>query len=191
MRKCQKDFLLGELPFFKNNRSYLYAKWCWRVLIKWPKMAKKCWSQPGFELGAFQEAKKVRNFCLKLYHWATEAFHKLWAKYCVSKQQPLPNWYGTLPILHLKCIKDTFSNKQIIEIKKKLHIHSFFTYSHSEIALKACRNIQRFKFICRPLWQALKSWQCFTLGYSSMSLFRFSCPQLHYFLSVLFSLINA
>ena len=44
------------------------------------------------------------------------------------------------------------NSKQIIEIKKKLHIHSFFTYSHSEIALKACRNIERFKFICRPLW---------------------------------------
>ena len=40
------------------------------------KMAKndqKCWSQPGFELGAFQREKKVRIFCLKLYHWATEA----------------------------------------------------------------------------------------------------------------------
>ena len=33
----------------------------------------KCWSQPGFELGAFQREKKVRIFCLKLYHWATEA----------------------------------------------------------------------------------------------------------------------
>ena len=35
------------------------------------KMAKndqKCWSQPGFELGAFQREKKVRIFCLKLYH---------------------------------------------------------------------------------------------------------------------------
>ena len=30
------------------------------------------------------------------------------------------------PILDLKCIKDTFSNKQIIEIKKKMHIDSFF-----------------------------------------------------------------
>ena len=28
----------------------------------------KCWSQPGFELGAFQREKKVRIFCLKLYH---------------------------------------------------------------------------------------------------------------------------
>ena len=28
----------------------------------------KCWSQPGFELGAFQRKKKVRIFCLKLYH---------------------------------------------------------------------------------------------------------------------------
>ena len=40
------------------------------------KMAKndqKCWSQPGFEPGAFQREKKVRNFRLKLYHCATEA----------------------------------------------------------------------------------------------------------------------
>ena len=54
-------------------------------------------------------------------------------------------------ILDLKYIKDTFSNKKIIEIKKKMHIDSFFTYSHSEIALKACRNIQRFKFDFRVL----------------------------------------
>ena len=33
----------------------------------------KCWSQPGFEPGAFQREKKVRNFRLKLYHCATEA----------------------------------------------------------------------------------------------------------------------
>ena len=33
----------------------------------------KCWSQPGFEPGAFQRQKKVRNFRLKLYHCATEA----------------------------------------------------------------------------------------------------------------------
>ena len=35
------------------------------------KMAKndqKCWSQPGFELRAFQRVKKVKIFCLKLYH---------------------------------------------------------------------------------------------------------------------------
>ena len=40
------------------------------------KMAKndqKSWSQPGFEPGSFQKEKKVRIFCLKLYHWATGA----------------------------------------------------------------------------------------------------------------------
>jgi hypothetical protein len=34
----------------------------------WPKNDQKCWSQPGFEPGAFQRAKKVRIFCLKLSH---------------------------------------------------------------------------------------------------------------------------
>ena len=57
----------------------------------------KCWTQPGFEPGAFQREKKVTIFSLKLYHWATKALYKLWAKYCgkVGKQQPLPNWYET------------------------------------------------------------------------------------------------
>ena len=40
---------------------------------KMAKNGQKCWSQPGFEPGAFQREKKVRIFCLKLYHWATEA----------------------------------------------------------------------------------------------------------------------
>ena len=53
--------------------------------------------------------------------------------------------------LTLKMYKSAFSDKQVIEIKKKMHIDSFFTYSHSEIALKAFRNIQRFKFNPRPL----------------------------------------
>ena len=41
------------------------------VLMGADKMAKngqKCWSQPGFEPGAFQRPKKVRIFCLKLYY---------------------------------------------------------------------------------------------------------------------------
>ena len=59
------------------------------------------------------------------------------------------NWIW--PILHLKCIKDTFPNKQIIEIKKKPHIDPIFTYWFSEIALKVCRNKQGIKFNCRPL----------------------------------------
>ena len=53
--------------------------------------------------------------------------------------------------VHLKCIKVTFSNKQIGEIKKKLHIDPIFTYWDSEIALKVCGNKQRIKFNCRPL----------------------------------------
>ena len=53
--------------------------------------------------------------------------------------------------LTLKMYKSAFSDKQIIEIKKKMHIDPIFTYSDSEIALKVCRNKQRFKFNCRPL----------------------------------------
>ena len=53
--------------------------------------------------------------------------------------------------LTLKMYKSAFSDKQIIEIKKKMHIDPIFTYSDSEIALKVCRNKQRFKFNRRPL----------------------------------------
>ena len=75
-----------------------------------------------------KESKKSENFCLNLSHWVTEALHIRQSKHCLKifKLQTLYNKYGTLPILHLKCIKDTFSNKQIIEIKKKMHIDSFF-----------------------------------------------------------------
>ena len=54
--------------------------------------------------------------------------------------------------LTLKMYKSAFSDKQIIEIKKKMHIDPIFTYSDSEIALKVCRNKQRIKFNRRPLW---------------------------------------
>ena len=47
--------------------------------------------------------------------------------------------------------KVVFSDKPITEIKKKMHIDPIFTYSDSEIALKVCRNKQRFKFNRRPL----------------------------------------
>ena len=56
--------------------------------------------------------------------------------------------------LSLKMYKSAFSDKQIIEIKKKMHIDPIFTYSDSEIALKVCRNKQRFKFNRRPLCMA-------------------------------------
>jgi hypothetical protein len=36
--------------------------------------------------------------------------------------------------MHIKCIKVKFSSKQIVEIKKKLHIDLIFTYWDSEIA---------------------------------------------------------
>jgi hypothetical protein len=56
----------------------------------------------------------------------------------------------------LKMYKDVFSDKQIIEIMKKMHIDPIFTYSDSEIALKVCRNKQRIKFNHRPLWLFIK-----------------------------------
>ena len=53
--------------------------------------------------------------------------------------------------LTLKMYKVVFSDKQITEIKKKMHIDPIFTYSDPEIALKVCKNKQRFKFNRRPL----------------------------------------
>ena len=53
--------------------------------------------------------------------------------------------------LTLIMYKSAFSDKQIIEIKKKMHIDPIFTYSDSEIALKVCRNKQRFKLNRSPL----------------------------------------
>ena len=51
----------------------------------------------------------------------------------------------------LKVYKVAFSDKQITEIKKKMHIDTTFTYFDSEIALKVCRNKQRIKFNPSPL----------------------------------------
>ena len=52
--------------------------------------------------------------------------------------------------LTLKLNKVVFSDKQITEIKKKMHIDPIFTYSDPEIALKVCRNKLRFKLNRRP-----------------------------------------
>ena len=67
---------------------------CWWNGQKWPKMLVSTRIQTRGLPGSI----KMRNFCLKLYHWVTEAlYNKLWAKYCgkIGKQQPLPNWYET------------------------------------------------------------------------------------------------
>ena len=40
----------------------------------------------------------------------------------------------------LKCIKMTFSNKQIVNIKKKMHIDPICTYYDSEIASKVLQS---------------------------------------------------
>ena len=53
--------------------------------------------------------------------------------------------------LTLKMYKVVFSDKQIAEIKRKMHIDNIFTYSDSEIALKVCRNKLRIKLNRRPL----------------------------------------
>ena len=40
----------------------------------------------------------------------------------------------------IKCIKMTFSNKQIVNIKKKMHIDPICTYYDSEIASKVLQS---------------------------------------------------
>ena len=52
--------------------------------------------------------------------------------------------------LSLETYKVVFSDKQITEIKEKMHIDPSFTHSDSEIALKVCMNIQRFQFNREP-----------------------------------------
>jgi len=102
-------------------------------------------------------SKKVRIFSLKPYNWATEALHKLWAKYCdklINSNLCLIDMEHDLD-LTLKLYKVVFSDKQITEIKKKMHTDPIFTYSDPEIALKVCKNKLRFKFNRRPLWRWL------------------------------------
>ena len=40
-------------------------------------MVKKGHPSPGFEPTPLEGSKKVMNFCLKLYHWATEASYNI------------------------------------------------------------------------------------------------------------------
>ena len=47
-----------------------------------------------------------------------------------------------------KLYKSAFSDKQIIEIKKQMHIDPILT---QKFVLKVCRNKKRIKFNCRPL----------------------------------------
>ena len=97
---------------------------------------------PRFEPGAFQEAKKVRIF---VERFVTEP-----QRQSINQEQNIVKKlvnsnlylidmkrYLNLP---LKLFKVAFSDKQITEIKKKMHIDLIFTYSHPEIALKVCRN---------------------------------------------------
>ena len=57
----------------------------------------------------------------------------------------------------LKVYKVAFSDKQITEIKKKMHIDTTFTYFDSDIALKVCRNKQTFKFNYRAHCKCLQT----------------------------------
>ena len=129
-------------------------------------LTKKCpkiVSSPGIRTRGLPGSKKVIIFCLKLYHWATKTFYKLWAKYSgklVNSNLCLIDMEHDFN-LTLKMYKSAFSDKQIIEIKKKMHIDPIFTYSDSEIALKVCRNKQRIKFNRRPLCSFKIHWTCF------------------------------
>ena len=51
------------------------------------KMVKKGHPSPGFEPAPLEGSKKVENFCLKLYHWATEASNNT----CAEIQRFFPN----------------------------------------------------------------------------------------------------
>ena len=46
----------------------------------WWKMAKKGHPSPGFELAPLEGSRKMMNFWLKLYHWATEASYNTCAE---------------------------------------------------------------------------------------------------------------
>ncbi len=56
----------------------------------------------------------------------------------------MSNEYETWLEFYLKCIKVAFSNKQIVETKKELHIDPIFTYFESEIPSRILKKIQIF-----------------------------------------------
>ena len=114
----------------------------------------KCWSPPRFEPGSFQKPKKVRIF---VESFTTEPRRRSinWEQNIVTELVN-SNLY-LIDMKHylnltLKLFKVVFSDKQITEIKKKMHIDPILTYSDPEIALKVCKNKLRFKFNRRPLW---------------------------------------
>ena len=66
-------FPLGFITLLQKWYEFLILKFLLKAADNMAKNGQESWSQPGFELGSFQREKKVRIFCLKLYHWATEA----------------------------------------------------------------------------------------------------------------------
>ena len=56
------------------------------------KMVKKGHPSPGFEPAPLEGSKKVENFCLKLYHWATEASYNT----CAEIQRVFANSINSL-----------------------------------------------------------------------------------------------
>ena len=52
----------------------------------WWKMAKKGHPSPGFEPAPLERSKKVMNFCLKFYHWATGASTEKSTEYFVINE---------------------------------------------------------------------------------------------------------
>ena len=121
----------------------------------------KCWSPPRFEPGSFQKPKKVRFF---VESFATEPRRQsINCEQNIVRKLVNSNLY-LIDMKHylnltLKLFKVVFSDKQITEIKKKMHIDPIFTYSDPEIALKVCKNKLRFKFNRRPLCRFLWSTQ--------------------------------
>ena len=121
---------------------------------KWPKMLVSTWIWTRVLPGR----KKSENFLTKA---TTEP-----RRNCISCEQNIVAKLVNSNLclidmehdlnLTLEMYKSAFSDKQIIEIKKKMHIDPIFTYSDSEIALKVCRNKQRFKLNRSPLCYTIK-----------------------------------
>ena len=93
----------------------------------------------------------------------------------------------------LKMYKSAFSDKQIIEIKKKMHIDPIFTYSDSEIALKVCRNkLKTVAFIAGKKNPAIqKKFIRFSIEnfIANISLYALSWPKLNFGCYLTFEII--
>ena len=59
-------------------------------------MVKKGHPSPGFEPTPLEGSKKVMNFCLKLYHWATEASYNTIAEIQIFNANSINQYYDTV-----------------------------------------------------------------------------------------------